>query len=174
MQVNAKTTPVQANPKAAQDLPRQIKEAEAKSAENTNTNSIYGDQVSIDDAKEWLGNNPMLAKSDRLLKLTDYNANGQLEAGELSRAASRKVVVLNGVKSYHVPGETKSQTAGKVSTAQPAPSSEERYYQAKTKQLEQEQSRQKAKATGAAVGVGLLLLIGAGAAAKKGADEILR
>ena len=34
MQVQAKTTPVQTSPKAGQDLPRLIKEAEAKSAEN--------------------------------------------------------------------------------------------------------------------------------------------
>lgn len=150
--VTTPQTPVTPLPKASSGI---IQKAEDLSQKNKNTKSIFGDTLSLDDAKAWLKVNPFLAQSPRLLELVDFNTNGLAEADELVRGTTAKVVVLNGIRSYHVPGETQSGTAGNAPPAKAPMSAQEKYYQQK---LDEQKTREKYLAMDAGAAV-----VGAGA-----------
>jgi hypothetical protein len=98
-----------------------IIEAEKKSDENQNTASIYGPQVTKEDAESWLKNNPDLAKSQKLIKLADFKTiDGKVDADELSKISSGGAVVLNGPNSFYLPGMKKDEEAPVVKHT-PAP-----------------------------------------------------
>ena len=59
--------------------------------------SIYGATVTRDNAVEWLRNNPRASQDRALLAVADFNANGGVDAAELSRACTAGTVVLDGV-----------------------------------------------------------------------------
>lgn len=95
-----------ASEKARADLRNKISKAETVSDENINVKSIYGPQVSHEDAQGWLDNNKYLSQSPKLLKIADFkNRDGKIDAEELSRIASSGVVVLNGPDSFYLPSE---------------------------------------------------------------------
>jgi hypothetical protein len=84
--------------------------AEKKSDENANTVSIYGPEVTKEDAESWLKNNPDLARSPKLIKLADFKTiDGKVDADELAKISSGGAVVLNGPNSFHLPGMKKDE-----------------------------------------------------------------
>jgi hypothetical protein len=74
-----------------------------------NNKSIFGDNLSIEDAANWLKNNPNAAKDAKLLNVADYKGDGVIDAEDLVKAANNKVVILNGVHSFFLPGEVKPE-----------------------------------------------------------------
>jgi hypothetical protein len=141
--------------KAKAELGKKISEAEKTSEANTNTASIYGPQVTLEDAQGWLKNNPDLAQSPKLVKLADFKTiNGKVDADELAKIASGGAVVLNGPNSFYLPGEKKPESGNATGTTKQPMSAQEEYYRRKNAQENAE------AAADLAVGVGGALLNG--------------
>lgn len=150
-------TPDELAKNASEELNSKISDAEKKSDSNTNTFSIYGTQVTKEDAEEWLKNNPYLSQSPRLVKLADFKTiDGKVDANELSKIASGGAVVLNGPNSFYLPGEKKQESPAQQiqqPTRQPV-SAQEAYYKRKNAEAN-------AKAAGQVAGILAGALFGA-------------
>ena len=70
-----------------------------------NVNSIYGPQTSPSEASQWLKNNPSKAQNPQLRQVADFNLSGEVDAIELSQAASNGTLILDGMQSFSILGE---------------------------------------------------------------------
>lgn len=113
---------------------------------------IYGNNMSLENATQWLKMNPAAAKNAELLKVADYNDNKTLEPAELAQAYNNDVVKIDGIRSFKVNPNLTNVDLSK-------PSAQEQYYQ---NRVQEDKTKAQAAKVGAGVAVGVGAAVGIG------------
>lgn len=118
---------------------------------------IYGKNLSVENATQWLKMNPTAVNNKDLLKVADYNDDKKIEPSELAQAYNNDAVILDGVRSFKI--NPALQTPVNIAPPATKPSAQEEYYQRK---VQEDKAKEKAAKVGAGVAVGVGAAVGIG------------